>query len=166
MIRSSGLLTGMRITVPCPARTALVLAYGVTIRDKGHREHVSGQADLYDEPRARVVSWPRMRKAQPCSKRLSRRAGRVRAPVSKGRNRARIVRCSLNAVFRARRTCRTPHTIRNGACTCRSAKDCSAGKHPIGTEGAMTFSKDLAEKLAAHPILSLGAARPYRNEKS
>jgi hypothetical protein len=21
------------------------------IRDKGHREHVSGQADLYDEPR-------------------------------------------------------------------------------------------------------------------
>jgi hypothetical protein len=27
----------------------LVLAYGVTIRDEGHREHVSGQADLYDE---------------------------------------------------------------------------------------------------------------------
>ena len=27
------------------------------IRDKGHREHVSGQADLYDEPRARIVSW-------------------------------------------------------------------------------------------------------------
>ena len=44
-----------------PARTALVLAYGVTIRDKGHREHVSGQADLYDEPRARVVSWPPLR---------------------------------------------------------------------------------------------------------
>jgi hypothetical protein len=35
-MRSSGLLTGMRITVPArPARTALVLAYGVTIRDKG-----------------------------------------------------------------------------------------------------------------------------------
>ena len=31
-------------------RTALVLAYGVTIRDEGHREHVSGQADSYDEP--------------------------------------------------------------------------------------------------------------------
>jgi len=44
-----------------PARTALVLAYGVTIRDKGHREHASGQADLYDEPRARVVSWPPLR---------------------------------------------------------------------------------------------------------
>ena len=44
-----------------PARTALVLAYGVTIRDEGHREHVSGQADLYDEPRARVVSWPPLR---------------------------------------------------------------------------------------------------------
>ena len=27
------------------------------IRDKGHREHFSGQADLYDKPRARVVSW-------------------------------------------------------------------------------------------------------------
>jgi hypothetical protein len=26
------------------------------IRDKGHLEHVSGQADLYDEPRARVVA--------------------------------------------------------------------------------------------------------------
>ena len=49
----------MRIAVPArPARTALVLAYGVTIRDKGRREHVSGQAYLYDEPRARVVSWP------------------------------------------------------------------------------------------------------------
>ena len=44
-----------------PARTALVPAYGVTIRDKGHREHVSGQADLYDKPRARVVSWPPLR---------------------------------------------------------------------------------------------------------
>ena len=56
------LLTGMKITVPArPARTALVLAYGVTIRDKGHREHVSGQADLYDELRARVVSWPPLR---------------------------------------------------------------------------------------------------------
>ena len=45
------LVTGMRIPVPAlPAGTALVLAYGVTIRDEGHREHVSGQADLYDEP--------------------------------------------------------------------------------------------------------------------
>ena len=42
-------VTGMRITVPAhPAGTALVLAYGVTIRDQGHREHVSGQADPYD----------------------------------------------------------------------------------------------------------------------
>ena len=40
---------------------ALVLAYGVTIRDEGHREHVSGQADAYDEPRARVSSWPPLR---------------------------------------------------------------------------------------------------------
>ena len=45
------LVTGMRIPVPAhPAGAALVLAYGVTIRDEGHREHVSGQADPYDEP--------------------------------------------------------------------------------------------------------------------
>ena len=45
------LVTGMRIPVPAhPAWIALILAYGVTIRDEGHREHVSGQADLYDEP--------------------------------------------------------------------------------------------------------------------
>ncbi len=44
-------VTGMRITVPArPAWIALVLAYGVTIRDEGHREHVSGQADAYVEP--------------------------------------------------------------------------------------------------------------------
>jgi hypothetical protein len=49
--RSIALVTGMRIPVPAhPAGTALVLAYGVTIRDEGHREHVSGQADPYDEP--------------------------------------------------------------------------------------------------------------------
>jgi len=47
---SKAFVTGMRITVPThPAGTALVLAYGATIRDEGHREHVSGQADLYDE---------------------------------------------------------------------------------------------------------------------
>ena len=60
--RSIAFVTGMRITVPAhPAGTALVLAYGVTIRDEGHREHVSGQADAYDEPRARVSSWPPLR---------------------------------------------------------------------------------------------------------
>jgi len=55
-VLSIGFVTGMRITVPAhPAGTALVLAYGVTIRDeRRHREHVSGQADLNDEPRARV----------------------------------------------------------------------------------------------------------------
>ena len=48
---SIAFVTGMRIPVPAhPAGTALVLAYGVTIRDEGHREHVSGQADPYDEP--------------------------------------------------------------------------------------------------------------------
>jgi hypothetical protein len=50
-VLSIGFVTGMRITVPArPAWIALVLAYGVTIRDEGHREHVSGQADAYVEP--------------------------------------------------------------------------------------------------------------------
>ena len=50
-VLSIGFVTGMRITVPAhPARTAWVLAYGATIRDEGHREHVSGQANSYDEP--------------------------------------------------------------------------------------------------------------------
>ena len=70
---STALVTGMKIAVPAhPAWTALVLAYGVTIRDEGHREHVSGQADPYDEPRARVSSWPPLRLA-----RLRRERGSV-----------------------------------------------------------------------------------------
>jgi hypothetical protein len=45
-VLSIGFVTGMRIAVPFrQAGTTLVLAYGVTIRDEGHREHVSGQAD-------------------------------------------------------------------------------------------------------------------------
>jgi len=48
---SIGFVTGMRITVPARlAWIALVLAYGVTNRDEGHREHVSGRADAYVEP--------------------------------------------------------------------------------------------------------------------
>jgi hypothetical protein len=47
-------VTGMKIPVPAHpagiALVALVLAYGVTIRDEGHREHVGGQADTYHEP--------------------------------------------------------------------------------------------------------------------
>lgn len=38
------LVTGMRVAVPAyPAGTASVLAYGETIRDEGHREHVVGR---------------------------------------------------------------------------------------------------------------------------
>ena len=59
---SMAFVTGMRIPVPAhPAGTALVLAYGVTIRDEGHREHVMGRPILNDEPRARVCSWPPLR---------------------------------------------------------------------------------------------------------
>ena len=73
-------VTGMRIPVPAhPAGTALVLAYGVTIRDEGHREHVSGQADPYDEPRARVSSWPPLR---PTRLRRERGSGVVVLPTA------------------------------------------------------------------------------------
>src|ERR1700740_3556089 len=60
--RSSILVTGMRVAVPaCSTGSAWFPAYGATIRDKGHREHASGQADVFDEPRARVSSWPPLR---------------------------------------------------------------------------------------------------------
>src|SRR5439155_2457672 len=55
---SIGFVTGMRITVPARSAGTSVLVYGATIRDEGHREHVSGQADTYVELRARVSSWP------------------------------------------------------------------------------------------------------------
>ena len=43
---SMAFVTGMRIAVPLIQLGQLwPLAYGVTIRDEGHREHVSGQAD-------------------------------------------------------------------------------------------------------------------------
>jgi len=43
---SMAFVTGMRIAVPLIRLGQLwPLAYGVTIRDEGHREHVSGQAD-------------------------------------------------------------------------------------------------------------------------
>ena len=42
--RSIAFVTGMRIAVPAhPAWTALVLAYGVTIRDEGHRDTSVGR---------------------------------------------------------------------------------------------------------------------------
>jgi hypothetical protein len=61
--RSSMLVTGMmRIAVPaCSAGIGCFPAYGATIRAEGHREHASGQADVFDEPRSRVSSWPPQR---------------------------------------------------------------------------------------------------------
>src|SRR4051794_22510246 len=61
--RSSGLVTGMRMLVP---------AYGATIRDRGTGSTKCGQADVYDELRARVSSWPPLRLA-----RLRRERGSV-----------------------------------------------------------------------------------------
>ena len=59
--RSIAFVTGMRIAVPARPAGTSVLVYGATIRDEGHREHVSGQADTYLELRARVSSWPPLR---------------------------------------------------------------------------------------------------------
>ena len=44
---SMALVTGMRMAVPARPAGTSVLVYGATIRDEGHREHVSGQADTY-----------------------------------------------------------------------------------------------------------------------
>jgi hypothetical protein len=58
----NGVRNRLKIAVPArSAGTGLVPAYGATIRDEGHREHASGQADVFDEPRARVSSWPPLR---------------------------------------------------------------------------------------------------------
>ena len=51
-VLSIGFVTGMRITVPArPAWIALVLAYGVTIRDEGHREHEKVGRPMH------IMSW-------------------------------------------------------------------------------------------------------------
>ena len=90
--RSSMLVTGMRIAVPArPAGIGCFPAYGATIPDEGHREHASGQADKFDEPRARVSSWPPLRPT-----RLRRERGSVvvvspTAPI--GRDQERSSRC-------------------------------------------------------------------------
>jgi len=54
------------------SRDRMVLAYGATIRDRGTGSTRCGQADKFDEPRARVSSWPPLRFA-----RLRRERGSV-----------------------------------------------------------------------------------------
>src|SRR5438874_12911602 len=55
--RSNGLVTGMRIAVPSrSAGIGLVPAYGATIRDEGHWEHASGQADTHHDRELALVA--------------------------------------------------------------------------------------------------------------
>src|SRR3954452_21397086 len=91
--RSSMLVTGMRIAVPArPAGTGLVPAYGATIRDEGHWEHVSGQADTHHEPRARVSSWPPLR---PTRLRCERGSVVVVWPTAPNQSKERSRRCDV-----------------------------------------------------------------------
>src|SRR4029077_14808325 len=64
MIRSSGLLTGMRFLVLMFGCDSRVVAYGATIGTEAPGARRCGQADPYHEPRARVVSWPPLRLAR------------------------------------------------------------------------------------------------------
>src|SRR3954467_6311397 len=64
MIRSSGLLTGMRFLVLMFGCDSQVVAYGATIGTEAPGARRCGQADPYHEPRARVVSWPPLRLAR------------------------------------------------------------------------------------------------------
>jgi hypothetical protein len=72
--RSIGLVTGMIMTVPSGPRWRYEI-FGVWCDHpgQGHREHAKcGQADVFDELRARVSSWPPLRPA-----RLRRERGSV-----------------------------------------------------------------------------------------
>src|SRR5438552_15288260 len=91
--RSSGLVTGMRIAVPSrSAGIGLVPAYGATIRDEGHWEHASGQADTHHEPRARVSSWPPLR---PTRLRCERGSVVVVLPTAPNQSKERSRRCDV-----------------------------------------------------------------------
>src|SRR3954447_11424849 len=69
---SMAFVTGMTMPVPTFGGIDTVLAYGATIRDRGTGSTKCGQADVHDELRARVCSWPPLRLA-----RLRRERGSV-----------------------------------------------------------------------------------------
>src|SRR5438132_11804318 len=91
--RSIALVTGMRIAVRSrSAGIDLVPAYGATIRDEGHWEHASGQADTHHEPRARVSSWPPLR---PTRLRCERGSVVVVLPTAPKQSKERSSRCDV-----------------------------------------------------------------------
>jgi hypothetical protein len=60
-----GFVTGMRLGgAGLSGRNPAILAYVATIRDRGTGSTKCGQADKFDEPRARVSSWPPLRLAR------------------------------------------------------------------------------------------------------
>src|SRR5438445_11791559 len=65
LTRSSGLVTGMRVSrCRCSAAIFKIAAYGAIIGTEAPGARRCGQADAFDEPRARVSSWPPLRLAR------------------------------------------------------------------------------------------------------
>ena len=64
-VLSMGLVTGMRVSrCQCSAAIFKIVAYGATIGTEAPGARRCGQADAFDEPRARVSSWPPLRLAR------------------------------------------------------------------------------------------------------
>jgi len=63
--RSIGFVTGMRcLGAHVPAAMFYIVAYGATIGTEAPGARSCGQADVFDEPRAGVSSWPPLRLAR------------------------------------------------------------------------------------------------------
>ncbi|SPP98170.1 protein of unknown function [Bradyrhizobium vignae] len=63
--RSIGLVTGMRcLGANVPAAVCYIVAYGATIGTEAPGARSAGRPMLFDEPRARVSSWPPLRLAR------------------------------------------------------------------------------------------------------
>ena len=76
-------------------------AYGATIRDRGAGSTKCGQADLFDEPRARVSSWPPLRLARLRRERESVGVVSPTAPVRTERRREmrRVIGIDIHRTF-------------------------------------------------------------------
>src|SRR5215204_3935620 len=125
---SMAFVTGMTMPVPTSGWDKAVLAYGATIRDRGTGSTKCGQADVHDELRARVSSWPPLRLA-----RLRRERGSVGvvspdAPVLSKDRRTHCEKCD--------RTGYPPHLRRGGGLGRRPAYPARPCQHdPHGTRG-------------------------------
>src|SRR5918995_7139267 len=127
LTRSSGLVTGMMLAaLPSPARSrSLRMVRPSGLRGAGSMKR--GQADAYDEPRARVSSWPPLR---PARLRLERGSVGVVQPTAPLAN-------SWRGSDEARdRHGHPPHLRGGGVLARRTAALVRAGRHdPRGARG-------------------------------